>query len=69
MVVCEFISGGGSEIQTRGTFRFVSLAKKCLKSLGHPTTMEEEVGFEPTAPFETSVFKTDALNHALPLFH
>ncbi|CAK0772630.1 hypothetical protein CCP3SC1AL1_620002 [Gammaproteobacteria bacterium] len=30
--------------------------------------MAEVVGFEPTAPFGTSVFKTAALNHAQPYF-
>jgi hypothetical protein len=28
--------------------------------------MAERVGFEPTVPFSTSVFKTGALNRALP---
>ena len=30
--------------------------------------MAEVVGFEPTAPFGTSVFKTAALSHAQPHF-
>jgi hypothetical protein len=30
--------------------------------------LAEVVGFEPTAPFGTSVFKTAALNHAQPYF-
>lgn len=31
--------------------------------------MAEEVGFEPTEPFDSSVFKTDAIDHSaiLPL--
>ena len=31
--------------------------------------MAEVVGFEPTDPFEPSVFKTAALSHAQPYFH
>ena len=31
--------------------------------------LAEVVGFEPTDPFEPSVFKTAALSHAQPYFH
>jgi hypothetical protein len=31
--------------------------------------LAEVVGFEPTVPFDTSVFKTAALSHAQPHFH
>ena len=33
------------------------------------TLLAEVVGFEPTDPFESSVFKTAALSHAQPYFH
>ena len=32
------------------------------------TKLAEVVGFEPTDPFEPSVFKTAALSHAQPYF-
>ncbi|CAB4221538.1 hypothetical protein UFOVP1636_355 [uncultured Caudovirales phage] len=36
--------------------------------IGPFLNLAEVVGFEPTAPFGTSVFKTAALNHAQPYF-
>ena len=35
----------------------------------YPGILAEVVGFEPTDPFEPSVFKTAALSHAQPYFH
>ena len=35
----------------------------------YPGKLAEVVGFEPTDPFEPSVFKTAALSHAQPYFH
>ena len=35
----------------------------------HFLLLAEVVGFEPTDPFEPSVFKTAALSHAQPYFH
>ena len=34
----------------------------------YPGKLAEVVGFEPTDPFEPSVFKTAALSHAQPYF-
>ena len=34
----------------------------------YPGILAEVVGFEPTDPFEPSVFKTAALSHAQPYF-
>src|SRR5436190_9935995 len=42
------------------------LAGGCLQPLGHLsiTAMAEGVGFEPTEPYGSAVFKTAALNHS-----
>ena len=42
------------------------LAGGCLQPLGHlsASPMAEGVGFEPTEPFGSTVFKTAALNHS-----
>ena len=45
-------AGGRGGIRTRGTLRFGSLAKTCLKPLSHSSKLAEEVGFEPTHPFQ-----------------
>ena len=53
----------------RGHRHLCSDAQNCYKILLNPgvlipTDMEEKVGFEPTEPFGSTVFKTVAFNHS-----
>ena len=53
-----------------GSF-FTVLIKSQMYKFAEPIlNLEEDVRFELTVPFETSVFKTDAIGHSanLPLF-
>lgn len=46
----------------------VTLAKLWVNPLPHVSKMAVGVGFEPTAPLGTSVFKTAALNQTQPTY-
>ena len=45
-------------------FYFIKDVKQKMPLKGHFKSLAENVGFEPTVPFGTTVFKTAAIDHS-----
>lgn len=47
-------------------YNLAGLANRCIKPLCQLSSLADSVGFEPTDPFGSVVFKTTAINQTLP---